>query len=437
MSGQTTAVIFEGGTAPQHWVEEGMASVRQAVVIDTINKLTQVDEIDEIILVTNFVDLAEKAINAGAAAWPQPAAAFHFGTVLQGVVAARKPDCVLYMGGASSPLITPAEIASVVAEVKSHPGLVYTNNPQSADIVAWAPADALLSVNPPAMDNLLANVLAEEAGLHKQFWPHSVGVHVDLDTPTDVAMLAISPRCGKRTRKAVGALGWEKLLPLRQAKEVMAVPYSEITLMGRVNPQTVTEVNQNLRCRLRVYSEERGMKALSRAEQGRVRSLTARLYELLGPDHFFAELGSLADAVFIDTRVWMAHFGLKLTERERFLSDLYRVDEITDPTLRTFTSAAAAVSYPLLLGGHSLVTGGMWEMTDTILWETQHPETPGAVQIADAGEGRFRVGITVCELKRQFPRLRVLAAGPRHEHRINVPDSYVLQAGDQVFFVEV
>ena len=72
---------------------------------------------------------------------------------------------------------------------------------------------------------------------------------------------------------------------------------------------------------------------------------------------------------FIDTRVLFAHFKLKLSAEERFLSDMGRWQEIKNPWLKEFTRAAAESTIPIVLGGHSLVSGGIWVLAEEIMLE--------------------------------------------------------------------
>lgn len=58
------------------------------------------------------------------------------------------------------------------------------------------------------------------------------------------------------------------------------------------------------------------------------------------------------------------HLRIVPSASDRFYSDLLRVDEIADPTVREFTRAAANAKIPVLLGGHSLVAGGLWALID-------------------------------------------------------------------------
>jgi hypothetical protein len=75
-------------------------------------------------------------------------------------------------------------------------------------------------------------------------------------------------------------------------------------------------------------------------------------------------LAELGDAAFLDTRVLLAHRGIEASREERFLSDLGRWEEIGEPFLREFTRAAVEAPIPVLLGGHSLMSGGLMAMNE-------------------------------------------------------------------------
>jgi hypothetical protein len=113
-------------------------------------------------------------------------------------------------------------------------------------------------------------------------------------------------------------------------------------------------------CRTRVLSEERGMRASGRLARGEVRSALGMHIEAVGLQRFFQDvIPKLGQAAFIDDRVLWAHHGAWPCAEDRFNSDLYRADRIGDPFVRRFTEAALACPVPVVLGGHSLVSGGL------------------------------------------------------------------------------
>ncbi len=84
-------------------------------------------------------------------------------------------------------------------------------------------------------------------------------------------------------------------------------------------------------------------------------------------------LAELGDAAFIDTRVLLAHFRIEAARADRFLSDLGRWQEVSEPFLRDLTRAALQAPIPVLLGGHSLMSGGLMALNE-FAWQ-QHERT--------------------------------------------------------------
>ena len=108
------------------------------------------------------------------------------------------------------------------------------------------------------------------------------------------------------------------------------------------------------------------MRASGRQERGEVRSLLASYLDRVGFQGFFEALGDLADAVLIDNRVILASRGLWPSALDRFNSDLYRWDEVENPFLRDLTRAAARAPVPVVMGGHSVVAGGLMALAEAV-----------------------------------------------------------------------
>ena len=357
------AVIFEGGRADQR-VTHSMALLRHRVVMDVIDKLHETGEYDEIVVSTNYPELRAMLKDSNVTL-QEESGIFHFGRSLQRIVLDTKADGVLCMGGASAPFMSVEEFRSMAIGLRSSGPVFFTNNPQSSDVVAFSPASAVLSIEPPDRDNALGTLLRDQAGLRRVLLPHSIGVHFDLDTPTDALIMSLSAQTGPLARKFLHELGWDTST-LSRAIEVLNQVNCELGLIGRVNPAVMTHINSHTFCRLRVFSEERGMKALRREEERLVVSLLGHFISRLGVDEFFACLSQTCDVAFVDTRVLFAHFKLTLSEEERFLSDLGLWQELEQPFLRELTRAAKTAPIPIVLGGHSLVTGGMWAIIDIL-----------------------------------------------------------------------
>jgi hypothetical protein len=158
---------------------------------------------------------------------------------------------------------------------------------------------------------------------------------------------------------------------------------AELLVTGRVSAATLSWLQNGVECRVRALIEERGLKAASKFAQGDAggaldgpsrgatpqrppRSILGELLDRDGPGALAATVAGLGDAALIDTRVLMAHrYGASESSwppaEDRFASDLLLPAAIADPWLRALTAAAASApaGHPILLGGHTLVNGGL------------------------------------------------------------------------------
>lgn len=363
MSSPVTLVIFEGGpiTSP---LEEKFRQVRMGVVMDQILK-AKAAGIVHIIVATPYKDLACKVRDLGVQVELddnrlQP---FHFGKRLVKIIAQGNLSKVLYMGGAAAPLISSVEIENIRKLIEGQERVVTANNYFSSDIVGFSPASTLQHIGLPRLDNSLAWLLVNEGSLPFLSLPRSLGLHFDLDTPGDLLALGTHPYVGGHTENALRKLDLD-LSAAYQIQAAIGDMYQELVVFGRVNAAFFGYLDEHTKCRIRLFSEERGMKALGRDVKGEVVSVIGKLVEELGYHGFFNFLASLASGAVLDTRILFAHFGWELSQQERFNSDWGLLEEITHPGLREFTAAAFSAPIPVLLGGHSLVTGGLWALVD-------------------------------------------------------------------------
>lgn len=289
---------------------------------------------------------------------------FHFGRRLSGVIRRHNPSGVVYMGGGSLPLL-PANAFAVVAECISR-GVAVTNNAYSSDLVGiplelpgqGGAKRIAAAIETVGRDNALARALSEKAGLSVTSLERAIETQFDIDSPTDLTVLSVARAGGPRLRAYLDALDpdtsrYRLLLPAFMDAEV------QILVAGRVSSQAWAYLERETACRVRLFAEERGMEAEGRAEAGTARSLLGFYLETAGLDRFFETLAELCDAAIIDTRVLLAHKRADASREDRFLSDFGRWREIGDLFLRDFTRAAIDAPLPVLLGGHSLVSGGL------------------------------------------------------------------------------
>ncbi|RJX29430.1 MAG: hypothetical protein C4554_00450 [Dethiobacter sp.] len=366
MDDAVSVVIFEGGE-PSGEIEKMMVDVRHAVLLDNINKMKQVDQIGSIYLLTNYPRLVGEAELLGVKVLENQLSEkqFHFGKVFSDLINKEKLENVFYMGGASIPLVTVQELEEICALLLNSPAIIYANNAQSADIIAFTPGRLINKIEPPMMDNMLGFSLRDGTGVEQKLFRNTSGLLFDLDTPADLLVLAGSPLAGPHTRQVMNSLNLD-LSRLKRAKEVLRGDYEEVVLLGRVGAPVIAHLNQNLKVRLRIFSEERGMKALGREGRGEAISLMGFFLEEVGARKFIDYLEKVAQCAFLDTRVLMVHLKQKLSAEERFLSDLGCWQEIKNPVIREFTRAAVESKIPVVCGAHSLVLGGLWALVDEI-----------------------------------------------------------------------
>ncbi len=301
-----------------------------------------------------------------------PGEPFHFGRRLAGLISRYGLSRVLYFGGASAPLLD-GETVRTLIETLGEPqpeALAVTNNLHSSDWAGFTQAQgALDTIAEMERDNSLAWLLEHRAGYAVRTVaagrPSAV---MDIDTPADLAVLALHPGLKPRLAEVLcSALAAPiRRIPLPAVLEIAAREESQLALIGRVTPLAWHALSQATRIWIRVFSEERGMVASGRVAQGKVRSLLGVIIERDGPEAFFAALADLADAAIIDSRVLMAHHGRWPSPADRFASDTFDVDAIEDAWLRAFTAAAAAAPIPVVLGGHGLVTGGLYTLAELL-----------------------------------------------------------------------
>lgn len=362
-----SVVIFEGGE-PASEVEKMLVRIRQAVLLDNIVKIKKVKSIGTIYLLTNYPALAREVASCGGVIIKESGFAkgeFHFGRALRDLVNREKLDHVVYMSGAGIPLIKEEELEEACRLLLSSRPVIYSNNTMSADIVAFTPGSLLNLITPPEQDNILAVALSSGTGVEHRLFPASTGFLFDLDTPADLLILAGSPLAGPRTRAALQGLNLDSTR-LERVKEVLSGDYQDVVLLGRIGAPVIAKINRSLKVRLRIFSEERGMKALGRERRGEVVSLLGFFLQEVGPRRFVHCIEKVCSAALLDTRVLMAHLRTNLLAEDRYLSDLGRWQEMNDPFFREFTRCTVESAVPILLGGHSLVLGGLWALAEEI-----------------------------------------------------------------------
>ena len=351
-------VVFLGGLGDSP-VEQMVAGALAAAALDAVRAALASGRIQSAVLVTDGrIDLPDRPAGV---ALDVDAGPFHFGCRLAETIRRHGLEQVVYIGGGSLPLLG-ADDFGRIANALVEDGVAVTNNYFSSDMVAF-PAGALARIGPPDSDNRLARALSEEAGLTVRSLPRTVATQLDIDGPTDLAVLALTGEGGPRLREYLAALDLD-LGRYQRAFPLLTDRRAQITVAGRVGSHAWQYLEGETACRVRLFAEERGMEADGRAGEGKTRSLLGFFLEQVGPQRLMESLAELGDAAFIDTRVLLAHFRIEAARADRFLSDLGRWQEVREPFLRDLTRAALQAPIPVLLGGHSLMSGGLMALNE-------------------------------------------------------------------------
>jgi CTP:molybdopterin cytidylyltransferase MocA len=344
-----------GESEPERLVSGAQrASVRQLVA-----DARGVGVFRRIVLATNDHALAEElAGGCPGLVIVETGDAIDFGEQLRAIIRELDSAAVAYVGGGSAPLLDAAGLTRLVAAIEA-PGRVAANNALSSDWVGFRPADAIERTEPIRTDNDLAWRLHHDAGLARVPIEQALATTLDIDTPTDLALLRRAPGVPPLLQRYLDEVVPD-LHALPAIEALLTDPYRTLIIAGRVNVTILAAVERQVSFNKRLFIEERGMRASGRQARGEVRTLLAVLLSEVGPERFFATLADLGDGLIFDTRPLFAHLAPDLSAADRFASDLLRPDLIANPLVREFTAAARAARIPVVLGGHALVTGGLW-----------------------------------------------------------------------------
>jgi hypothetical protein len=293
-----------------------------------------------------------------------PGEPFHFGRRLSDLIRRYGIDRALYAGGGSAPLMSADDWRTALAGFGAGGPAAVTNNLHSSDWIAFFPAQDLLpAIAAQERDNALGWVLDREAGLAVRALPPCAASRFDLDTPADLLIARAHPRVGPHLRAALNGLDWPAE-PVEGVLRVLSQEGSQVVVAGRSSSAAWSLLERETQCWVRFLVEERGMVASGRMRRGEVRSLVADFLERVGVEEFFAELVSLADAALLDNRVILAARGLWPSAADRFNADLLRWTEVQEPFLRQFSRAAGEAGIPILMGGQSVVNGGLMALLE-------------------------------------------------------------------------
>ncbi len=365
----TAFIVFFGRGGPSE-IERRLDSIKIAIGAVVVARAGEAG-FAPLLAVTDDAEARAAFASGGADVVPPRTSPFHFGEELLALSRARGLERIATIGAGAGALMSVAELTRLCEEIDAGEALVLSNNYYSADLVAFTPASALTVIDLPATDNPLPRRLHQQGGLSSRQLERSAATLLDVDTPADAAVLKRHPACPPALRSVDT---WDDELGERidALMHLVTTPERELIVAGRVGAPVWTFLESQTACRVRMLAEERGMQAAGRDASGEARTALGFLYHEIGPRPFFARLGELGDGMLFDTRVLFAHLGWQPSAEDRFASDLFRADHLASKELRDFTVAAREAPFPLLTGGHTLVSGVLWTLVEAA-W-SGHPE---------------------------------------------------------------
>ncbi|HEU68596.1 MAG TPA: hypothetical protein ENN53_05215 [Candidatus Acetothermia bacterium] len=341
---RTVAFLFDNGG------RDLVGRARTASASAVLRRIADHPQVDEVVVATPDPKPWE---GHGAAIEPDPPGPWQFGERLTALLRTYRPDRLLYFSAGSGFLLSEALLDRLVTAEPDSPPYAVLNNFYSTDFGLLVPPFPLGDL---ARDNPIGARLWQ-AGYVCYELPRSAETQFDIDTPGELQVLALHPSLPPELVQMLAEVPTSRA---QRLLDVLVDPDQEVVLLGRVGGHLARAVEREAACRARILSEERGMESSGRAERGAVRSLVGALTHGRTATELVALLAQFGDAVVWDTRVLMAHLGFWPPPAERFASDLLDPQRVVNPMLKELTAACAEASVPFLLGGHALVSGGMY-----------------------------------------------------------------------------
>lgn len=370
MNKKTGLIIFTGvggDSRSEIKLNKGL----EANTIDLLDKTKSISAIDRQVLVTNSARLQ----NLQDSRFPGLSIRgsgmdFHFGESLYKVIDDFDFDRVLYAGGGSAVLFERDDFRKLVEFLKSNPESSIANNFYSTDMIGFTPADRLLGLNCPKVDNELG-WLTRDGNLTPYELARSAKTLLDLDSPVDMLPLKLGGETGEELEGYISSLSWSNTR-IKEILKQFTDKDSRLVIFGRIGAKTFSYLEKNAACHIDVYSEGRG--SYSRVNNGTISSVGGSLLENRGPEEMIALLTDQGTGLFFDTRIFFDYLGNWPPPEERFSSDLMEPERIDTPYLRKLTRAAMESDKPVVLGGHSILSGSLYLLTD-IAWGISEPKS--------------------------------------------------------------
>jgi len=356
------AVVIMHGSLGESRGERMVDGARRAATSDLVASLRRAGA--ERVLLSTDDPAFLSVLTDSVVPLPSPCATtFHFGATLAAAVASHRLRGVVYFGSGTGFLLPEERLRELLAFAeRKEPGALL-NNPFSVDFAAISGARLLPRVALPALDNPLGFAL-HEAGFRCRALPRTLETQFDIDTPTDALLLAAATHGGPSLRQALQEMSIDTQ-PISRLLDRLRDRSRSAYIMGRVHPEAWSWFQSQVACRTGGVIEGRGARSSPGARE-----------TLLGSDltestatRLIDRLARACDAAIIDTRPFLAPKGDLPRREDRFACDLLLPEEVSSKRWAAFAAAARDAPMPVLLGGHNLVSGGLF-LLGAICWNT-------------------------------------------------------------------
>lgn len=341
-------------------ISEAIKEVREQMIFDTCQKMFKSGYFNSTIIVgdENFQKKIEKF---NFLIFEKIEKDFNFGKSLLKIINKYSLDKIFYFGAGSCYFLNIDELKFI--SEKTVKGQFISNNLVSSDFISFSSSDLNREIilNFPNIDNYFSSYLMSKTSLKYLKMPVSLGSIFDIDTPNDIAILSkITDNSGRVGEYISNSIF--KNIDLNKFIKILSSKSSEIFVYGRINPLNLYMAERNIPCKIRFLSEERGLKIRGRASA----SLLEYIFQSENFDIFFKLFENICDGGIFDTRAVFSLFAGEYEQEDLYLSDMKMWEKIKNPFIKSFTKRVSESELPIILGGHSVVNGGLMALSNLV-----------------------------------------------------------------------
>ncbi len=367
---QQIGAIFTVRGGSESWAEQHILNAHRANALDLI-RILRGQGIESVIVASPETDWLPDDLEV-IRDDDVPDQSFHFGERLARLIEKHPTQALLHFGGGSAPLVDRSTTGMLLGllekslrqdgSIPSH--IALTNNLHSSDWIAISQVqDAIPIIERADRDNGLALSFKEsdqfEVRVLASLRP---ATSMDIDSLSDLAILAQHPALQPELRQMIGNAAKDlEDIPILPLLDVLRSPNKHLLIVGRVSPLAWNTLERLAKCQIDVITERFGYSIL-KTWMGKSGYISNAIHPL----------EKIADAVLFDNRPFLESIGASPNTHDLLASDTLLLEDVEDHTLRELLVAVDDLHIPIVMGGESLVTGGLYALAE-ILQSTPHP----------------------------------------------------------------